>query len=268
MFGFSSDEQMLGDLKRTQILASGVTVRQDFRDAVRMVFFDTGDPAWQYATHGGSAFLVNFQGRPYGFTCRHVIGDFDWANLVITDTKFGQSVAGVKAINYARDPQESATETDILDVVVIQFRPDVDLGYFKDTTYLLDLATTATSEPGDALLVAGALKEKSEIGESNIAPVFCLLEFADVGTSGNDPTLRHAVAQFVKPEFDSIVGLSGAPVYNRRKNGLCGMVVRGSINKGRCELWYVDLYDMMHLLKAVHEERSATYYRKHMVKSA
>lgn len=256
---------MLGHLKRTQVLASGLTVRQDFRDSVRMVFFDTGEPAWQYATHGGSAFLVNFHGQPYGFTCRHVLGDFDWANLVITDTKFGQATAGLRSISYPSDAQEAATETDILDVLVIQFKPDIDLAFFRGTTYLLDLATTATSESGDTLLVAGALKEKSDIGETNILPVFCLLEFADVGTSKNDPTLRHAVAQFAEPAFDSIVGLSGAPVYNQRKNALCGMVVRGSVKEGRCELWFVDLFDMMHLLKAAHEERPATYYHKHLL---
>jgi hypothetical protein len=90
---------------------------------------------------------------------------------------------------------------------------------------------------------------------SNITPVFCLLEFTDVGTSINDPTLRHAIAEFEKPEFNSVTGLSGAPVYNRRGNALCGMAVRGSISNGSCQLWYVDLFDMMQLLKAVHAIR-------------
>src|SRR5262245_2477427 len=73
--------------KRSQRLATGVTVRQDFRDCARMVLYDTGDPQWRYATHGGTAFVVVFNKRPYAFTCKHVLHDFEWYQLVITNTK-------------------------------------------------------------------------------------------------------------------------------------------------------------------------------------
>jgi hypothetical protein len=107
--------------------------------------------------------------RPYAFTCRHVLKDFEWNQFVITNTKLGRSIAGLKSISYASDPQEAATETDILDVVVVEFAPNVDIGFFKDSAYLLDFATVTTSRQGDALFVAGALKEKSEIDEQHHA---------------------------------------------------------------------------------------------------
>ena len=163
---------MSTDMKRTQFLASGLTIRQDFRDCVRMVFFDTEDETWQYATHGGTAFVVSFQGRPYAFTCRHVLRGFEWQQLVITDAKFGGSIAGLKSIAYASDAREGAIETDILDVAVVEFAPDVGINFFKDSAYLLDLATVATSRAGDALFAAGALKEKRNWRRQHFAGVW------------------------------------------------------------------------------------------------
>jgi len=252
----------LGIGKRTQRLASGITVRQDFRDCVRMVFFDTGESAYQYATHGGTAFVVIFKGRPYAFTCAHVRQDFSWDQLVITDTKRGHLIAQLKSVGYATSPRDSAIDTDVLDVVVIDFAPDVTSAFFKDMAYVLDLSTVSTSKPGDGLLVAGVLKGKSQICDGTITPCFCTLEFADAVPATSDPTLRHGIAKFDEPEFDSITGLSGAPVYNLRANGLCGMVVRGSMNGDDCSIYYIDLFDMMQILKCAHEGRAETYYRK------
>lgn len=47
-------------MRVTQTLSSGLVIRQDFRDPVRFVFFDTGLYEWQYATHGGTMFVVRF----------------------------------------------------------------------------------------------------------------------------------------------------------------------------------------------------------------
>jgi hypothetical protein len=51
------------DVRVTQTLASGTIIRQQFRTAARFVFFDTGDEQWQYATHGGTMFIVALQGQ-------------------------------------------------------------------------------------------------------------------------------------------------------------------------------------------------------------
>ena len=179
--------------KRLQRLATGITVRQDFRDCARMVFYDTGNSHWRYATHGGTAFVVVFRGRPYAFTCNHVLKNFEWRQLVITNTKVGRKIAGLQSVAYPTQPHHAAEDTDIVDLVVIEFAPDVTATFFKDTAYILDSSTATTSQLGDQLYVAGALKEKVNMGEG-IRPGFCCIEFVDSGADSSDPTLRNAQA--------------------------------------------------------------------------
>jgi hypothetical protein len=248
--------------RRFHTLSSGIAVRQDFRDSVRMVFYETGCDGWRYASHGGTAFVVVFKGRPYAFTCRHVPQDFDWHQLIITNTKLGHSIAGLKSVAYATRPEADAQGTDVVDVAVIEFSADVTPAFFHDTAYIVDDKTTVPSQHGDPLHVSGVLKEKIEFGDGRITPSFCLLEFDDDGALGIDPTLRKARARYVNPEFSSLTGLSGAPVYNRRVNALCGMVVRGGMSGNDCNILYFDVFDMMQLLSAVHEGQPGTYYRK------
>jgi hypothetical protein len=226
-----------------------------------MVFYETGEEQWRHATHGGTAFVVVFRGRPYAFTCKHVLQDFEWRQLVITDTKVGRQIAGLQSVSYATLPHSGAVGTDIIDMAVIEFAPNIAATFFKDTGYILDSSTATTSQPGDQLYVAGALKEKLDIGDT-ITPGFCSLEFVDAGGDSSDPTLRQAHAEFAKPEFSSITGLSGAPVYNARANALCGMVVRGGMKGSECIIRYFDIFDMMQLLTEVHDGLSQTFYRK------
>src|SRR6516164_8838985 len=122
--------------KRLQRLPTGITVRQDFRDCARMVFYDTGNSHWRYATHGGTAFVVVFRGRPYAFTCNHVLKNFEWRQLVITNTKVGRKIAGLQSVAYPTQPHHAAEDTDIVDLVVIEFAPDVTATFFKDTAYI------------------------------------------------------------------------------------------------------------------------------------
>lgn len=71
-------------MKTTQVLSSGLTVRQDFDEAVRAVFYQTEYEEFFYATHGGTLFFANFRDRIYGLTCKHVFGDFEPGKLFIT----------------------------------------------------------------------------------------------------------------------------------------------------------------------------------------
>jgi hypothetical protein len=63
-------------MPQTQVLSSGLIIRQDFAEVVRPVFFQTEYEEFPYATHGGTLFPVVFRGRVYGVTCTHVFGDF------------------------------------------------------------------------------------------------------------------------------------------------------------------------------------------------
>jgi hypothetical protein len=237
-------------------------IRQDVANSVRFVFFETGFEEWFYATEGGTAFVVSYRGKPYGLTARHVLKGFQWQQLVITEKKQGTKAAGIKAVYYPSAPNPNTVDTEVLDVLLIEFGPEVGPAYFEGTAYILDPRTIATSQDGHALLVAGVLKEQTEITETELAPQFCQLEFIDSGATRSDPTLRHAFSEFANPNFTAITGLSGSPVFDVTTNALCGMVVRGGMNGNRCDIRYVDIFDIMQLIEGVHAGKSAANYTK------
>jgi hypothetical protein len=247
-------------MRRQQILTSGIAIRQDFREATRFVMFQTGIA--DYATHGGTAFVVNYRGKPYALTCLHVPQDFEWSQLVITDVRFGTHFAPLKSIQHASDAQEAAVDADILDVAVIEFREPITSDFFKGSAYIIDQNTVGTSAVGNRLYVAGFLKDLSSIDEK-INAVSCLLEFQDDGSADHDATLRRAIAELDKPEFERVTGLSGAPVFDATTNKLCGMVTRAGRDRNRWKLHYVDI---MHLLDATHTQKATTSYRKTLLR--
>lgn len=163
-------------MRVTQKLKSGTIIRQDFRNAVCFVFFKTGNDDWPYATHGGTLFIVVHGCQVFGLTCRHVLQDFDWRQLVVTDQRAGSQGAGRRSIAYPSQPKGAAVDTDLLDVAVIQFSKDVGTAFFKDHPYIFEENTVSTSTAGDTLHVAGTLKSESVITETIIVPYFCLLE--------------------------------------------------------------------------------------------
>ncbi|WP_173982892.1 hypothetical protein [Magnetospirillum sp. SS-4] len=179
-----------------QMLPSGIFIRQEIIEAVRFVFFDTECEEWPYATHGGTGFIVNYCNKIYAITCAHVRGDFVWAELNITNRKHGNKIAGISEIYYITSPEEEAKDSDIVDVVVVAFRDDVDANFFDGTAYIFNSGTIATSSIRDKIFVYGALKEKSSIIDGKIAPVYCCLEMQDSGPETSDTTLRHAIARF------------------------------------------------------------------------
>ena len=250
-------------MMREQILSSGIAIQQDFRKATRFVMFQTG--VADYATHGGTAFVVNYHYKPYALTCLHVPQDFEWSQLVITDVRFGTHFAPLKSVQYASDAKETAVDADILDVAVIEFREAITADFFKGSAYIIDPNTVGTSAVGNRLYVAGFLKDLSSIGEK-IDAVSCLLEFQDDGPADHDTTLRRAIAEFDRPEFERVTGLSGAPVFDATTKKLCGMVTRAGRDGSRWTLHYVDVRDIMHLLDTVHTRKATTSYRKTIVR--
>jgi hypothetical protein len=253
-------------MKVTQVLASGITIRQDIRDAVRAVLFETGFEGWEYATHGGTLFVVNYEGKVYGVTCTHVLKDFSWNQLVVTERRIGTTRAGLKTVGYPSSPRDAAVGTDILDIAVIEFADDVGPGFFGDTAHIIDEKTVRTSSVGDNLQVAGVLKTGTKIEDRTITPQFCVLEFSDQGALSEDPTLRQAIGKYKAPEFGDIVGISGAPVFNLTANALCGMVVRGGMQGDTCTISYIDIFDILKLIQAIHAQETTTYYRKTVVR--
>ena len=253
-------------MNRSQLLSTGATIPQDFKDCVRFVFFETGYEDWRHATHGGTAFIINLRGKVYGITCQHVFKDFEYGQLFITPEKFGKKgdkSAPVKGVYLPTSPRDGAVGTDILDLCVIEFGDGVDADFFKGSAYVIDANTVATSRQGDRLSVAGALKDKSRIIPPDIFAAFCHLQFGDAGISTSDPTLRYAIAEFLNPEFSSITGISGSPVFDDTANALSGMVVRGSMTGNKCQIYYLDIFDIVKALEAVYAGDQSTYYLKH-----
>ena len=256
-------------IKKTQKLSSGIIISQDYRDSVRFVFFETDYEEFKYATNGGTAFVISFCGKNYGLTCKHVMNGFEPDKLVITADKSplkGGKIASIKAVCYPNSPTGMAVDTDILDLCVIEFSNDVDADFFSGA-YILEANTTAcTSKYANNLSVAGVLKDKSKIEyEPDVGEIhagFCFLEFSDTGTYSSDPTLRQAIAKFDQANFGEITGISGSPVYDETANALCGMVVRGGMNGDNCNLYYLDIFDIIKLLECIHKgEFSAFYYK-------
>jgi hypothetical protein len=244
------------------VLASGISIRQDIRAAARFVFFDTGHEEWRYGTHGGTAFVVNYKGKCYALTAAHVRKDFDWSQLVITDLREGTKQAPIRAVYSASSPRDEAVGTDILDVLVVEFIKPITSEFFGGTAYVVASKTVATSADSHRLLVFGILKEKTTL-DDGLTPVYGRLEFTDTGLSGTDKTLRQATAQYAERNFDTIEGISGAPVYDESANALCGMVVRaGEVGDNIWRVHFVDIFDIMHMLEAIHEGKSETNYRK------
>jgi hypothetical protein len=247
------------------------SIRQDFGEAVRPVFFRTEFEECVYATHGGTLFLVVFQGRVYGVTCAHVFGDFPPGQLFVTKHKRAQkdSMPGhIIGVVYPSSPVDSAVGTDVTDLCIIQFSDDTRPDFF-DGAYVIEEGTVATSRPGHILLVAGVLKDNTSIVLPDINIGYCRLRFQDAGPYNADLFLRSAKAVFIDPTFTSITGISGSPVYDQTARALCGMVVRGGMTPGSaapdlrsCTIYYLDIFDIVRFLKAASDGAESAYYYK------
>jgi hypothetical protein len=245
-----------------QTLTSGLMIRQNFKESVRFALFSTGVSGWEHASHGGTVFLLNFNGRIFGITCAHVFGDFNWRQLAITEKKFGQKIAALKSAFFLSAPQGEAIDSTLLDVAVVEFTEDVSASFFVDPPYIVDPRTVGSGAEGDLLVVNGNLKEKTDLSGDALAPAFTLLQLRDRGAPSSDITLRLAAADWGSSEIQDLAGLSGSPVFNRTKNVLCGMVVRAGLTKPGCKVWYLDFSDLMKVLEAIFQGRTETAYKK------
>jgi hypothetical protein len=112
------------------------------------------------------------------------------------------------------------------------------------------------------------LKDKSHIIPPDIIMGYCRLQFRDGGASTIDPILRQAAAEFRSPEFDSITGISGSPVFDHTANALCGMVIRGGMTGNKCTIHYVDIFDIVRFLEGVSDHAPGIYYTKGLLQGA
>jgi len=233
------------------------------KEATRFVMFETEVTEWPIGTHGGTAFVVVFEGKPYALTARHVARDFRWNQLCILNNRLGRNIAGLKAVYHAGQTYGAAVETDLGDLQIIEFADHIDAAWFGDAIFNLDEPSMSRAEQGDALVIYGALKEKSTILDGHIAPVFASLGFEDDGPSEFDPTLRICIGQWEGIEFTSVTGMSGGPVFNMTRGGLSGLMLRGGLRSdGLWSAHYLDIPDAVRILRSIHNGQLADRYEK------
>ncbi len=246
-------------------VSAGEPSYQNIAEAIRPIFFTTDYEEYAYATHGGTLFLVEYEGRLYGLTCQHVFGDFARDRLFVVQDKLGKKgtpPAKIASFYNPSAPERGAIETDIVDLCVIEFAEEVTPAFFGSAAYVIRDETVATAVNGHSLLVAGVLKDKTTILNPDIAIGYCRLQYIDVGPYKPDPFLRNAVAEFDNTEITDITGISGSPVFDMTQEKLCGMVVRGGIKDRRCSILYLDIGDIVQTLKAIRAGTLKTFYNK------
>jgi hypothetical protein len=128
---------------------------------------------------------------------------------------------------------------------VIEFEEAVLTDFFNGSAYPLDEQTICSSVAGDRLMIFGAVEEKTVIDPPNIHVVLWRLEASDTG----DPFMRRGTAQYVNLGFSSPAGISGAPTFNLTRNGLCGMVLRATLQNGRFNFMYVHALDLFRFVE-------------------
>jgi hypothetical protein len=230
-------------------------------ESVRFICFETHLEDFRLATNGGTAFVVRYKGKPFAVTCKHVLNGFQIDDLVITDARMGRRVAGIRGIYHPGNLRADAEGSDLNDVCVIAFHDGED-DFFK-YAYDLDQMPPETSEPATRLVVTGFIKQKSFISPPNIFTGLCFLDFTDAGVAPFDRTLRRGLATYQKLGFDSISGISGAPVYNLANRALCGMVARGGLqSNGACTIYFFDIFDIMKFLDAITSGSQELIYLK------
>ncbi len=229
------------------------------------MFFHTDYEEFQYATYGGTLFVVEYEGRLFALTCQHVFKDFPRERLFITaekQAKKGSKPAPIKGFCNPSAPKGGAVDTDIVDLCIIELADDLASSFFGHTAYVINESTVGTAKEGAPLLVAGVLKEKTEIALPDIRIGYCRLQFQDNGAYKPDPFLREAITEFGQPEFSSIVGISGSPVFDMAQERLCGMVMRGGMKDKRSFILYFDIMDILVCLKMVRSGAREVAYTK------
>ncbi len=252
-------------MHRTQKLGSGLIVRQDVLESARFVFFASDIPEFPFWSPGGTAFVVNYQSRPYVITAAHVLEQTHRGDEpVITNTRWGTTPVRAAKVHRVSALDGGKLDADMSDVAVIAFDDSIGVGAFADTAYIVTEETIGTSDRGDALIVHGTLKAPSYISATEVSPSFASLEFEDVGATSDDPFLREGRAYFDDPALQSLSGLSGSPIYNVTRDRLCGMVVRGGIDDGNARIRFVDIFDIAKLLESISVDQARVVYDKNV----
>lgn len=237
-------------------------MQQDIKAAVRPVLYHTDWEEWPYS-YGGSLFVVNLNGRCYGLTCWHVIGD-EGANHLFVASSHVLSI-GMRAASIEQVARINDQESDLKDIAVICFSDEIGPEFFGGTAYAIGPDTVGPSDTAHRLKVFGFLNTKTFVDyeAKSITGGYCDLQFTNLGETSSDCCLRQAIATYASHDFSSLDGISGAPVFDENMSRLCGMVVRADLNDlGHAILWYIDILYIVKFVEAVHAGSSRLNYMR------
>lgn len=238
---------------------------QSLKEACRWVCFETPVEGWEVATNGGTLFIVACDGIPYGLTARHNLHTYAWGHLIVTSSRKSNRLAGIRAVSYVGKATGHAEGSDLTDLAIVQFSPDVTAEFFDGSIYDLDEGDLCVSRFDDDLTIYGALSQDSRIGDKVVSATFAELGFRDNGPSFYDPAvLRSARGQWLESRVACLAGISGCPIFNTTQPGLCGMVLRGGIHPetGIATIHYLGIDDIARILHSVHEGNPTGFYHK------
>jgi hypothetical protein len=230
-----------------------MAVLQDIISCVRPVLYDTGITDFQYATHGGTLFLVVYESRVCALTCAHVFGDFDSETLLVPADQIPEE--GAPAVTpqgryVSVNLQGAAEGSDIQDISVLDFPGQATIEFFKNNPFAISEESAGRSDDGHNLVIFGVLKEKTHIDPPDVVIGYTLLEFVDRGPMNADNVLRIAEGAFDNPEITDITGISGSPVFDRDTGKLCGMVARGKVQDQKAIIYFIDILHILAFLKS------------------
>lgn len=228
-------------------LSSGEIAEQNLFSATRAVLFNTNISEYPLATHGGTMLIIRFGEKIFAITALHVFGDdkynrFDSRDLWIGCThegKLGPLLRTVSILQFENLPDDNEDSLGYLrDIAIIELEseePRVD-------AFIWDQSSVADVDQGDEITVVGYIKLHSDIHFVNNAaiavtqPAF-IQGFVDPHPDSNETWIRATSdlkaerRETFERQVGNGIGLSGAPVYNETKNGLCGFVVRAGYDR-------------------------------------
>lgn len=225
-------------------LSTGIWISQDLYEATRFPVFSTSIADWPVASHGGTLFLIRRNGRLFGISPRHIVGQgkqdqFNFRDILIYQRNReprGSQLNYLAASHVAIPNEDEATgPDDAFDLLLWEFEDCEGDGAHA---FVWDKNTIDRPAIGSTLWVVGYLKDATEIetwavntAASYVQPAKIQLRYqakmssdecSMVGISFGDPNEIWKLHQ--------LTGLSGAPVFSVDQSKYCGMVLRGGVD--------------------------------------
>jgi len=233
------------------------------RAATRPILFHTDFPETPFATHGGTLVLVLHNQHVFAVTCGHTLGSFSWARLMIPQRRVSGPIAALDSVIKFSSPIDHAIGSDLMDLIAIRVAEHPN--WFEDQPIALDKDSVADCVEGDILTVCGYPADISNwAADTPLVGTFDFRIRADRRQS-NDIVLRSGHGNIAKAQLDlqSLSGLSGSPVLREADGKLCGIVVRGGLDKnGDVQVFFVEASDVLEIIASATGDKGFHRYDK------